>query len=178
MKLSIALASIIALVAASPVKVRGPKCGKPGVGLGLNQGDLAEDHGHGAGAVSPPPPSGEPNDFAIDHDAGRPGRNETDANLNKEDTNLNKEDADLNEEDFDKVDVNRFHRVVPQPPPSTGPKNKKGFTEQNCRDIIANHGKKFAERFDSLCWGALDIHTEMAEASGCRPLYQALDIAH
>lgn len=100
MKLSIALASIIALVAASPVKVRGPKCGKAGVGLGLNQGDLAEDHGLGAGAVSPPPPSGEPNDFAIDHDADRFGPNEKDADLNEE-------------EDADRVDWDPFHRVVP-----------------------------------------------------------------
>lgn len=135
MKLSITLTSIIVLVAAAPVEVRDPQVGN-GVGPGLNQGPSRGPQDSIVNNADRPnlnkvlgdndrgdvyrPTSGEPQEFYFDG------------------TNL----PGLNEELDDDDD-----RVVAPPPPSTGSVNEKGFTEQQCRRIIANHGKTVAEQF-------------------------------
>ncbi|KAH0594100.1 hypothetical protein MHUMG1_07939 [Metarhizium humberi] len=132
MKLSITLASIIVLVAAAPVEVRNPQSGN-GFGPGLNQGPSRgpqdganrpglDDENHSRVDVDRPT-SGRPPDFF--NAASLPALIDA---LENQDVVGGTNIPGLNEEMKESV-------------------NEKGFTEQQCRNIIANHGKTFAEQF-------------------------------
>ncbi|KHO11658.1 subtilisin-like protease [Metarhizium robertsii ARSEF 23] len=136
MKLSITLASTIVLVAAAPVEVRDPQSGN-GLGPGLNQG-----------------PSRRPQDSIVNL-ADRPGLN---------DENHSRVDVDRptsgRPQDFNAASLPALIDALENQDVVSGTNlpglndelresvNEKGFTAQMCRDIIANHGKTFAKKFD------------------------------
>ncbi|KID98681.1 hypothetical protein MAJ_05337, partial [Metarhizium majus ARSEF 297] len=172
MKLSITVASIIALAAAAPVEVRDPQRN----GVDLNEASFQGNNGaqlppvsNQGDFVSAAPPGGFQNGAQLPPVSNQggirpgapPGGFQNGAQLPQ---GFNPADSPGSHgDDSELVDVDRLTSgLVRPPPPSTGPKNANGLTAQNCLDVANGHSQAFAESLGSLCWGALDIHPEMA----------------